>query len=65
MLTVVGILNINHSQKPLFLLGTFVQDLFSFVDEIKHHVNLRGVSAKLNKYIVFTMQTYKELINFC
>ena len=32
----------------------------------KHHVNLllqnlRGVSTKLNKYIVFTMQTYKKL----
>ena len=25
-------------------------------------VNLLGVSTKLNKYIVFTMQTYKELI---
>ena len=25
-------------------------------------INLRGVSAKLNKYIVFTMQTYKKLI---
>ena len=25
-------------------------------------INLRGVSTKLNKYIVFTMQTYKELI---
>ena len=24
-------------------------------------VNLRGVSTKLNKYIVFTMQTYKKL----
>ena len=26
-------------------------------------INLRGVSTKLNKYIVFTMQTNKELIN--
>ena len=26
-------------------------------------INLRGVSTKLNKYIVFTMQTYKKLIN--
>ena len=28
-------------------------------------INLRGVSTKLNKYIIFTMQTYKvkELIN--
>ena len=25
--------------------------------------NLRGVSTKLNKYIIFTKQTYKELIN--
>ena len=24
-------------------------------------INLRGVSKKLNKYIVFTMQTYKKL----
>ena len=26
-------------------------------------INLRGVSTKLNKYIVFTMQTYKKLIH--
>ena len=26
-------------------------------------INLRGVSTKLNKYIVFTMQTYKKLFN--
>ena len=26
-------------------------------------INLRGVSTKLNKYIVFTMQTYKKLID--
>ena len=25
-------------------------------------IHLRGVSTKLNKYIVFTMQTYKKLI---
>ena len=25
-------------------------------------INLRGVSTKVNKYIVFTMQTYKKLI---
>ena len=25
-------------------------------------INLRGVSTKLNKYIVFTMQTYKKNI---
>ena len=25
-------------------------------------INLRGVSTKLNKYIIFTMQTYKKLI---
>ena len=24
-------------------------------------INLRGVSTKLNKYIVFTMQAYKKL----
>ena len=27
-------------------------------------INLRGVSTKLNKYIVFTMQTYKKLNKF-
>ena len=27
-------------------------------------INLRGVSTKLNKYIVFTMQTYKKLTIF-
>ena len=27
-------------------------------------INLRGVSTKLNKYIVFTMQTYKKLNSF-
>ena len=27
-------------------------------------INLRGVSTKLNKYIVFTMQTWKEFISF-
>ena len=27
-------------------------------------INLRGVSTKLNKYIVFAMQTYKKLITF-
>ena len=33
----------------------------------KHHVNLRRVSTKLNKYVVFTMQTFKQLsyILFC
>ena len=25
-------------------------------------INLRGLSTKLNKYIVFTMQTYKKLV---
>ena len=25
-------------------------------------INLRGVSTKLNKYIIFTMQTYQKLI---
>ena len=28
-------------------------------------INLRGVSTKLNKYIVSTIQTYKELIMRC
>ena len=28
-------------------------------------INLRGVSTKLNRYIVFTMQTYKKLIAIC
>ena len=27
-------------------------------------INLRGVSTKLNKYIVFTMQTYKKLTRY-
>ena len=26
-------------------------------------INLRGISTKLNKYIVFPMQTYKKLID--
>ena len=28
-------------------------------------INLRGVSTKLSKYIVFTMQTYKKLNSEC
>ena len=28
-------------------------------------INLPGVSTKLNKYIVFTMQTYKKLVLTC
>ena len=28
-------------------------------------INLRVLSTKLNKYIVFTMQMYKKLINTC
>ena len=38
--------------------------LLSFVDTPRKFIiaiNLRGVSTKLNKYIVFTMQTYKKL----
>ena len=40
--------------------------LFNFVKTPRKFIiaiiNLRGVSTKLNKYIVFTMQTYKKLI---
>ena len=40
--------------------------LLSFVETPRKFIiamiNLRGVSTKLNKYIVFTMQTYKKLI---
>ena len=40
-------------------------ELFSFVETPRKFIiaiiNLRGVSTKLNKYIVFTMQTYKKL----
>ena len=35
-----------------------------FILHFHRSLNLRGVSTKLNKYIVFTMQTYKELIRF-
>ena len=41
----------------LYLLS-FVETLRKFIIAI---INLRGVSTKLNKYIVFTMQTYKKL----
>ena len=38
--------------------------LFSFVETPRKFIvaiiNLRGVSTKLNKYIVFTVQTYKK-----
>ena len=41
--------------------------LLSFVETPRKFIiaiiNLRGVSTKLNKYIVFTMQTYKKLTN--
>ena len=40
--------------------------LLSFVETPRKFIiaiiNLCGVSTKLNKYIVFTMQTYKKLI---
>ena len=42
----------------IFLLS-FVETPRKFIIAI---INLRGVSTKLNKYIVFTMQTYKKLI---
>ena len=42
----------------LYLLS-FVETPRKFIIAI---INLRGVSTKLNKYIVFTMQTYKKLI---
>ena len=40
--------------------------LLSFVETPRKFINLilmnlRGVSTKLNKYIEFTMQTYKKL----
>ena len=43
---------------PVYLLS-FVETPRKFIIAI---INLRGVSTKLNKYIVFTMQTYKKLI---
>ena len=42
----------------LLYLLSFVETLRKFIIAI---INLRGVSTKLNKYIVFTMQTYKKL----
>ena len=44
--------------KGLYLLS-FVETPRKFIIAI---INLRGVSTKLNKYIVFTMQTYKKLM---
>ena len=38
--------------------------LFSFVETPRKFVIIYGVSTKLNKYIDFTMQTYKEIIDF-
>ena len=46
------------SIKVLYLLS-FVETPRKFIVAI---INLRGVFTKLNKYIVFTMQTYKKLI---
>ena len=37
---------------------------FGFVERPRKFIYLRGVSTKLNKYIVFAMQTYKELIRY-
>ena len=44
-------------QYYVYLLS-FVETPRKFIIQI---INLRGVSTKLNKYIVFTMQTYKKL----
>ena len=38
--------------------------LFSFVETTRKFIANYFVSTKLNKYIVFTMQTYKELIRY-
>ena len=40
-------------------------ETWCFTQSLTRHKaqHLRGVSTKLNKYIVFTMQTYKKLIN--
>ena len=46
--------------KVLYLLS-FVETPRKFIIAI---INLRGVSTKLNKYIVFTMKTYKKLIMY-
>ena len=47
-----------HSTIHFLYLLSFVQTRRKFIIAI---INLRGVSTKLNKYIVFTMQTYKKL----
>ena len=48
------------------ILDDFKTYLFSFVETPRTFIiaiiNLRDVSTKLNKYIAFTMQTYKELM---
>ena len=45
--------------------NTLIIYLLSFVETPRKFIiamiNLRGVFTKLNKYIVFTMQTYKKL----
>ena len=46
------------------LLNYIITLLNYMVALLLHLLNLRGVSTKLNKYIIFTMQTYKELRNF-
>ena len=47
------------SKKNKIYLFSFVETLRKFIIAI---INLRGASTKLNKYIVFTMQTYNKLI---
>ena len=44
----------------MIYLLSFVETPRKFIIAI---INLRGVSTKVNKYIVFTMQTYKKNIN--
>ena len=45
--------------KYFIYLLSFVETPRKFINLIL--INLRGVSTKLNKYIEFTMQTYKKL----
>ena len=47
----------NKTESVIYLLS-LVETPRKFIIAI---INLRGVSTKLNKYIVFTMQTYKKL----
>ena len=53
------------TQQPRYGLIRFTIHLFNFVEALRKFIiaiiNSRGVSTKLNKYIVFTMQTYKKL----